>query len=320
MNNIIDVEVVENMLKIGNYEKMYRVNFNGLRLYIREEPFKYYSGLTGALAASTFKGDPDDRRLKKWREGMIDSFGVRNANDFLDMTADFGTLLHTALVTIKNTGQIDWSEERDRAFAYFVECYRKKLLEPSLKVIKQQVYEYQKHVASLLQFIHDSVQEIYAIETPARWEFLQIATPIDLFCKCKQTPKGEFKPTTINLKTASAISRHHFEQVSCEMQMWNETYEDAPAEFTAVLRTKDWTEGKTPTYEYKYLDAEKASEIALFAAKRLELCLAGDSSYLYEPQSKVFQGITKIGEQPEIITKTLEQEWAERAEAEVADE
>jgi hypothetical protein len=321
MNNIQEIETIENMLKIGNYSKMFRVNYNGLRLYIQPEPFVFYSGLTGALSAATFKGDPDFKRLKGWREGMIDSFGAKNADDFLNMTADFGTLLHTALVTIKEKGCIDWAEEKERAFNYFIGCYRAKFLEPNVKVIKQQAYEYQKHVASLLQFVYERVHKIYAIETPVKWNDLRIATPVDLFCLCRQTEKGEFKPTTINLKTSSAISKHHMEQISCEMLMWNETYgADQPAEFTAAMRTKDWTEGKTPTFEYKYLNREQSSEIALNAAKRLELCLNSEATYLYEPKNKTFTGVTNIGEMPVIETKTLEEEWKSVTEITLPDE
>jgi len=241
---------------------------------------------------------------------MIDSFGAKNANDFLEMTADFGTLLHMALVTIKKNGCINWEEEKDIAMNYFVECYRAKLLEPNVKVIKQQVYDYQKHVASLMQFVYEMVENIYAIETPAKWENLRIATPIDLFCSCRQTPKGDYKPTTINLKTSSAISKHHFEQISCEMVMWNETYPESRAEYTAILRTKDWTEGKTPTFEYKYLNGEQVQEIALNAARRLELCLGSEASYFYEPKNKSFSGVTRVGDVPVIEIKTLQEEWA----------
>ena len=308
MSNIKDIEVIENMLQIGDYLKMFRVNYGGRRLYVQPEPFSYYSGLTGALSAATFNGDPDSKRLKGWREGMIDSFGAKNADDYLNMTADFGTLLHTALVTIKVNGCIDWAEEKERAFNFFVNSYRSRFLEPNIRVIKQQTYDYQKHVASLLQFIYDRVQEIYAVETPAKWEALRIATPIDLFCLCRQTEKGTARPTTINLKTSTMISEHHLEQISCEMIMWNETY-DQKAEFTAAMRTKDWKEDKTPTYEYKYLDLEKASEISGNAARRLELCMNSKAGYLYEPKNKSFVGVTKVGEQPVIEVKTLQDEW-----------
>jgi len=307
-NSITKIEIVENMLKIGDYLKMFRVNFNGLRLYIQENPFAYFSGLTGALTASTFCGDQDKRRLATWRNEFIDSYGKKAADDYLQMTADFGTLLHSALVTIKETGQINWNEEQDKAREYFVMAYREKFLEPDLKVIKKMVYEYQKHVASLMQFHYDCVQEIQAIEVPTIWNGLKIATPIDEKCICRQTPKGDFYPTTINLKTSSQISRSQYDQVSCEMVMWNGTYPDK-VEYTAILRTKDWTEGKLPTYEYKYLPKEYAEKLASKCEKRLLLCLDSDASYYPEPSSKYFEGITKIGQQPQIVIKTLQEEF-----------
>lgn len=308
MNNITQIEVIENMLKIGNYNKMFRVNFNGQRIYVLENPFSYYSGLTGALSAATFNGDPDKKRIKGWRESMIDSFGKKSADDFLDMTADFGTLLHSALVTIKENGQINWNEEESKAQEYFVLAYREKFLDPDLKTISKMVYEYQKHIASLMQFCYDCVQEIHAVEVPVIWEGLKIATPVDFKCICRQTPKGEFKPTTINIKTSSQISKNQFEQISCEMVMWNQTYKDV-VEYTAILRTKDWTEGKIPTYEYKYLLREEAEKMALKCEKRLFLCLDSDASYFPEPTSKKFDGITKIGEQPKILIQSLQEEF-----------
>jgi hypothetical protein len=314
MNTITDIEKVENLLKIGTYNKMFRINFNGYRLYLQENPFSYYSGLTGALSASTFQGDQDSKRLNKWRLSMVDSFGQKNTDDFVQMTADFGTLLHMALVTIKEKGLINWNEEKDKANEYFLDAYKKKGIEPDFRTIKMIVYEYQKHVASLLQFVYERVHEIYAVETPAKWESLNIATPIDLFCSCRQTEKGPFANTTINLKTSSQINKHQIEQVACEMFMWNETYGmdiAAKANFTAIMRTKDWTEGKTPTFEYKYIDEEAALKLASSSSKRLKLCLESDSSYFPSPVNKSFDGITKIGEQPKIISKTLEQEWTE---------
>jgi hypothetical protein len=316
MKEITEIETIENMLKIGNYLKMFRVNFNGLRLYIKETPFTYYSGLTGALSASMFSGNQDKRRLDKWRTSMIDSFGEKNTNDFVEFTADFGHLLHAAAVTIKDNGCINWNEEKDKAFEYFVNMYKKKFLEPDIKVIKKQTYEYQKHVASLMQFHYDMVQEVYAIETPAIWEGLKIATPIDEFCKCRQTPKGDFANTTINFKTSSAINKHQMNQVACEMTMWNETYNEK-ADFTAIMRTKDWIEGKIATYEYKYMDKEMATKLALKCSNRLALCLDDEESTYYpSPINKSFNGITKIGQQPIIVSKNLQEEWAEMFEFE----
>lgn len=309
---IKDVEKILDLSGSDNFLKLFRIDFNGLRLYINPEPFEYYSGLTGALSSATFKGDPAERRLKSWRESMIDSYGKDNAYNYVESTAEFGTLLHTALVTIKETGKIIWNEERDRAEAVFTDLYLKQQQVPNLSVIQKMVYEYQKHVASLMQFIHERVQGIHAIETPAIWSDLKIATPIDLVCSCRQTPKGDFKDTTINIKTSSQITPHHLDQASCEMVMWNDTYaENALCEYTGILRTKNWTEGKTPTFDYKYLDANEAFSRVGPIQERLKLCLESEASYYPEPTYKKFTGETMAGNAPIIEIITLKKEWAE---------
>jgi len=316
---ITNIEKIENLLKIGNYLKMHRINYNGLRLYLESDPiFNYYSGLTGAMDASTFKGDPDNKRLEKdWRENMIDLYGKKAIDDYVSATADFGTLTHESLLIIKEKGQIDWNKEFDRAMGYFKNFFIKKSFIVDDKIdslIQKMAYSYQKHVGSLLQFFHERVKEIYAIEVPAKIDYLWIATPIDMVCSCRLTPKGDFCITTINLKTSNQINNHQLEQAACELLMWNETYPDNKATHTAILRSKDWTEGKTPTFELKYLELKEAEQIAINIFKRMEFCLNSPASYFPNPISKYFTGITKIGESPVIIEKTLETEWKEKQE------
>ena len=313
MDSITNIEKIENMLKIGTFLKMYRINYNGYRLYVREEPFAYYSGLTGALSAATFRGDQDAKRLEGWRNSMIDSFGQKNTEDFVSMTADFGTLLHMSAVTIKEKGCIVRKEEQDKATEYFINAYKVKNMKPDMLIINKMVFDYQKHISSLMQFVYDRVQEIYAIEAPCIWETARIATPVDLVCLCKATEKGEFKNTTLNIKTSSQISAHQMEQISCELNMWNSTY-DLQCENTAIIRTKDWKESSGPTYEFKYLNKDEANKLFLEAASRVLLCLNGNASYFPSPTSKSFKGTTKIGEKPEIVITTLEEEWKQTME------
>lgn len=305
---IKDVEKIFDLAKSEKYHRLFRINYNGLRLYINNNPFAYYSGLTGALEAATFKGDPASKRLNKWREGMIEKMGQENTYNWVKMTADFGTLLHEALVRIKDNGQIIWKEEEEIAIEYFKNSFEQKGVN-DLSLVRKATYEYQKHVGSLMQFVYERVHEIQAIEVPAIWKELNIATPIDLVCTARQTPKGEFMKSTINIKTSKQITPHHLEQASCELIMWNQTYEDEKAMATGILRTKDWTEGKTPTFDYKYHKFEDARVKALAAYRRMELCLQTESSYFPEPKSKSFQGTTKLGEAPDIAIHSIEEDW-----------
>lgn len=303
---ITDIEKISNLIGDG-YLKMHRINFKGMRLYIQDNPFQYYSGLTGALKASTFQNNIESKMLKRWREDQIESFGKKQVTDYVKLTADFGSLLHSSLITMHNNGKINWNEEAEKARDYFMESYKEKEIIPDKRIVRKMVYEYQKHVASLMQFIYERVEKIYAVETPAKWENLRIATPIDLYCLCRPTPKGKPVKMVINIKTSSSISKGHLDQVACELDMWNETYGDAEA--CGIMRTTDWREEKTPSYNFKYISAENAFDMALAAKARLALCLDSDDTYLYEVVDKVFDGITPIGEKPVIITRTLQEEW-----------
>jgi hypothetical protein len=308
---IKDIELIENLLKIGTYNKMYRVNYNGLRLYVQEEPWAYFSGLTGALSAAEFKGNKDVKRLGSWRESMIDSFGKKNTEDYVDLTAEFGTLVHGSLLSIKEKGYVDWDVEFKRAENVFTEAFKKKNRLIDNETITKMAFDYQKHVSSLEQFVFDRVKEIYAIECIAKHDALRIATPIDMFCLCKLTEKGNYVNTTINIKTSSQISDHQYEQISMERIMWNDTYEQK-AEATAILRTKDWNESKVPSYEFKYLNENDSLNLLSEeqTIDRLRLCLVNKKSTYYPlPYSKRFVGVTKIGEQPVITTTTIEEEW-----------
>lgn len=309
---IRDIEPIVDLLGNKHFKKLFRVNFKGFRLYIEPEPFQYYSGLTGALGSATFKGDPAEKRLKNWRESFIDSMGKDAADNYVDLTADFGTLLHMALVTIKEERQINWAEEKEKAEEYFINAYMKKGMEPDHYVINKMVYEYQKHVGSLMQFIYERVHSIHAIEVPATWEAMRIATPIDLVCDCRPTPKGEFVRTTINMKTSNQITPHHLIQASCELMMWNETYQNLEAENTAILRTMGkWREKSGPNFDFKYLNIDDAIKKAALSMDQLSLCLRTEASYLPEPRYRSFDGITKMGDQPVIKEYGIEEDWGD---------
>lgn len=284
---------------------LYRINYRGRRIYIRPDPFAYYSGLTGAIEASTFRGDPGYKQIDRWRNRMIDMYNKRETDAYVQTTAEFGTLVHESLVYIKEHGKIDWGLERDKAEAMFTDQLMKVNLIPDPKFISDAVFEYQKHVASVMAFIDERVEEIYHIEVPAIWEDVKIATPIDLVCKCRQTPKGKAEDTVINVKTSSQITDHHIEQVAAEMHIWS--LSNVPVSYSAILRTKDWK--SKPTYGYKSLYFEDVAHIIHLLYDRMEICLNTKASYYPDPVYPSFVGETKVGETPQIINKNLEEEW-----------
>lgn len=305
---IKEVTLIRDLTDNKDFQKAWRINWRGMRLYVFTEPFRYYSGLTGALHAIQFRGEynhVDD----EWKPKMIDEIGRRGVKEFVQFTADSGTLLHEALLTIKETGGIDWGLERDKVEDSFKQQFIDKQMEPNWSIIDLMIKRHCNKVSSVLQFIYDRVEDIYGIETICRSDELKIATPIDLICKAKPIKSKTFHNCTLNLKSSDHVYTDHIQQVATELIMWNGTYQDYHCEYTGILRPK---EGMGNTYELKTFDV---GEALAFHEDRLEdfkLCLKrAKSTYYPQPTFKAYDGFTKAGEQPKIITRTLEEQWGE---------
>lgn len=311
----IQIEEIKNLVINPSFEglTMHRINFNGKRGYVQKDPFRVYSGLTGALSAATFKGNQDNKRLEKWRDTMVSELGSQEKQEaYLNSMASFGTHLHEALVKIKINGKLNWKEEREEAFDFFMTSAKKHGIIPSLNVIEKQVYEYCKQAASLMQFCFEQVEEIVAIETMAKCDILGIATPIDMVVKLR-TKQGTTM-ASLNIKTSTSVGDHQLEQTAMEKYLWNKTYPDFQVEKTGVYRGKDWRENKgIPTYELVLLDAIEEKEMTEDTIARLKQCKKSPkSNYDNFPSTvAVFEGETKAGEKPNIIYKPMEQVFLE---------
>lgn len=299
----ITSEKIANLIKGYNTIVMYRADIGYQRVYYTKEPFVMYSGLTGAQEAVTFKGNAENRRLNGWRDEFIDTHGRKAMEDYVDATADFGTLVHQSLVSIHQNQFIDWEQEQQLARAYFVHNCLKMNIIANSSVIDKQVFEYCKAVAAIFQFICDNVVEWYAVEGMCYTDEYKVATPIDLVCKLK-----DGLVYTINLKTSGQLTNKHREQVLMEQWMWNETYKDLQADRTALLRPKAWNEKKgIPTYEFEVVtndieDEDSCGMLDDFKA-RLKIALKrSENTYIRWPKTQmVFDGFTRVGEKPTMI-------------------
>lgn len=315
---INDIEKIENLIKGFPTIIMYRINYLGKRGYVLQEPFKPYSGLTGALTSATFKGNIGAKRLETWRDTQRADLGAENADAFLEQMASFGNLLHQCLVRIKNDGYLDFDFERDYASAFFEKSALDNNIKPNANVIRKQVFEYSKSAASLLQFFYECVTEVHAIEGMCKSDELSIATPIDIVCTLKDK-KGDFK-ATLNLKTSSQIGDHQLEQAVVEKHLWNTTYPEMQVTKTGILRPKAWSLKKMiPTYELALVEEKEEERILTSALRRLAICLNDEESTYYNfPASvNVFTGKIKAGEPPIITSKTLESLFTESLTREI---
>lgn len=303
-------ETIKNLIK-SSVETivMTRINYLNKRLYVQDTPFQVYSGLTGALEAVKFKGNQEVKRISKWRDKMIDHLGgVQEQKDYLNSMADFGTIVHEAIVRAWKNGSLNWAEEQEYAWAYFTESAKANNITPNENVTRQQVFEYCKNAASLMMFLFENVDELYAVEAMAKSDELLIATPVDLVVKLKDK-----RVVTINIKTSSQVTNSHREQVAVEKFLWNSTYQ-TKAHTTGILRPKDWMIKKgVPTYEFITLDTQEELRYLENVMARLRIGMNDEeSTYLNFPKDvAVFTGETKLGEKPEIKMKTMEQLYKE---------
>lgn len=301
-------EIIENLFKSSRIKTitMTRINYGSKRLYVAFNPFGAYSGLTGALNAATFKGNIDNKRLDGWRNKMINELGsIERQEAYLNTMADFGTIVHEVLVRAWEQGYLDWEKEKEYAENYFIGSAQKNKIAINENVLQAQVFEYCKSAASIMQFLYDEVEELFAVESMCKSDVLQIATPVDVVCKLKNG-----KIVTLNIKTSSQISDHQREQVAMERYLWNATYPDCQADVTGIIRPKDWSLRKgVPTYELEILGRQTEDLFLGSALTRLQLCKNDSkSSYInWSNETVEFTGQTKVGEAPKLETKTLEE-------------
>jgi hypothetical protein len=306
MSNKLELEKIENLITSDiPTVVMHRIKLFGKRGYVRIEPFALYSGLTGALSAATFKNNQDEKRLEGWRRSMVKQLGSDEAQEsYLNSMADYGTISHEVLVRIKKNGSLDWNFEKEHAYKYFNQSAINNGIIPNQDIIEKQVFEFCKSAASLMQFIYENVSEIKAVESMCFCDDLQIATPIDLVCVIKN------QLVTINLKTSEQFSDHQREQVTLEKYMWNKTYPEFKAAQTGLFRAKKWLIKKgIPSYDFELLKPEIEEPLLKDALQRLMLCKSNpNSTYFSYPKDVIsFDGKTKAGEIPKIISKSIEQ-------------
>lgn len=287
---------------------MHRANFNGRRCYILPEPFEVFSGLTSAIAASTFKGDVNEKRLDSWRLMQVQTFGtVEKADSNLDSLAAFGSAVHEAIVEIWQEQSYDFNAEKMRE--YFIESDKKLNIPHNEGVVNQKVYEFHKSVASLMQFLYDEVSDVLAVECMTMLPQYRISTPVDLVCTLKNG-----KRVSLNIKTSSAINDHHLNQAAMEYEMWNHTYPEHAVEMSGIIRPKDWRIDKgVPTYDLKLMKPDECRERAAKVQSKMMACMQDeDATYAnFNKQTRIFTGKIKLGEAPKIVTKTIEEAFIE---------
>ena len=276
-------------------EKVYRIDVQGLRHYVRESG-RTYKSLTTFLSAVMPKNKP----LETWREKMtLDLGSTEKMDEWMEIVADYGTALHIAVADYCRNGGVDWSELQDWAYNYLIGAGLK------ADTLNAAANSLVKDVACLLQFFHEYQVRVIAVELPV---FLQsgVATLIDLVVEMnvynyEATEEGKRKRVIaiINLKSGKkGFFKEHALQLTGERLMFNETFGDVlKVEEVYNLAPTEWEE--RPAFKLKRWtkDIEKKGYERLFE-NYIEQ--AKIENLLSEPQKTfpTFEGWTKYGDSP----------------------
>lgn len=302
---IVNIEVLEALflsqlfkekIPLLAAEKVYRVGIGGGRHYQRESNGRVYKSLTTFLDSVM----PPSRHLETWRDAMADQLGSNElADEYVRMTADYGTLLHIAVADFVRDGNVDWYEKKMWFAAQLSEIGLKD------KALNAATNELVKDLAAMVQFFYDYRVEVIAVELPV---FLDcgVATLVDLVCRMDNKANDQTPMETanrhnaiINLKSGKkGFFDTHVLQLEGERRAFNETYSKLVGyEIQEVHNLAPTAWRGTPKYKIKNQTEAANKKSRLFS---LYLEVANELGVLSMPQTKyeIMAGITSYGANP----------------------
>jgi hypothetical protein len=244
---------------------------------------------------------PANKFLQTWREEKAAEFGSREAAaEFVQATADYGTVLHIAVAEFCRAGSVDWQE-----FELWVlgELEGYGLKNGTLAAAQSEII---KDFAAIVQWFYDYEVKVLAVELPV-WSDAGVATLIDLVVEMNVCAYSEKTPAekrkrikaTGNLKSGKkGFYEEHIFQLEGERRMFNETFGAAVGYHVDTvfnLAPNDWK--TAPTYKFK----DQTDEVNAIAEQYdIFLQLAKERGLLSSPTRTfpVFMGETKYGESP----------------------
>jgi hypothetical protein len=302
---IVDIEVLEALYLSPAFkakipliagEKVYRVGVGGGRHYQRSSNNGIYKSLTTAMAAVM----PPSDQLETWRDAMADQLGSTSlADQYVEYTADYGTLLHIAVADFVKDGCVDWYAKKMWFAAQLSEIGLKD------KALNAATRELEKDLAAMVQFFYDHRVEVIAVEIPVFLD-LGVATLIDIVCRMDnkandQTPieTANRHNAIINLKSGKkGFFDTHVLQLEGERRAFNETYSKLVGyEIQEVYNLAPTAWRGTPKYKIKNQTKEADKKSRLFS---LYMEIGKELGVLSMPQTKyeILAGVTQFGENP----------------------
>ena len=301
-NTIAPIEIIEPLYIATEYinvfgggKKVRRHNRTGKRLYTTEDGTSYVS-LTTFIGDTNLKADT--KYLDSWRNEMIEILGSPKAVDeYVQMTANFGTWLHIAISDFVKAGFIDWMQ-----FTIDTSDFLRNNGFHNETILRTAIMELKKDMASIIQFFCDYKVTVLAVEIPVFKD--NIATCIDLVVEMLKTPKGEERHRAIiNLKSGKKGNfDSHKLQLCWEREMFNNTYSfpNGGSQIKSVynIAPKNWTK-QIPTYSV-YNNTEEMEDFRLKFKARLDRAnTEGYFKNLGLGSVCVLSGITNYGDSVE---------------------
>lgn len=302
---IVDIEVLEALYLSPAFkektpliagEKVYRVGIGGGRHYQRSSNGQVYKSLTTFLDSVM----PASKILQTWRDAMADQLGSTElADQYVDYTAEYGTLLHIAVADFVKDGSVDWYAKKMWFAAQLSEIGVKD------KALNAATTELIKDLAAMVQFFYDYRVEVIAVEIPIFLEY-GVATLGDLVCRMDNKANDQTAldianrhNAVINLKSGKkGFFDTHVLQLEGERRAFNETFSKLVGytiEKVYNLAPTAWR--GTPKYKIKD-QTEACNKISdLFT---LYLQIGKARGVLSMPQTKyeILAGVTQFGENP----------------------
>ena len=268
----------------------------GFRAYTKKDGTSYMS-LTTFLGKTEVKDDT--KYLDKWRNAMIDELSsVQAVDEFVEMTANYGTWLHVASGDLCKIGKVNWAH-------FDLDTYDW-LLSKGFKgdVLLKAKSELTKDFASIIQFFHDYKVTVLAIEIPVFYK--SIATCIDFVVEMNTLPNRvigdcDRNRAIINLKSGKKGSfKNHHLQLLGELKAFNETYKmpfGGQIKKVYNLAPKDWH--TNPSYSL-YDHSDKMNDLEAEFKNRYErLEILGEFEGLNKKVITEFVGETLLGDTTE---------------------
>jgi hypothetical protein len=179
------------------------------------------------MSLTTFIGKSnvvdDSTLLNNWRGKALEELGSNSkVDEFVDMTASFGTILHVCVGNFCKSGIVNWLELEFEIYDML------KAKGFSGDVLMRAQRELIRDFACIVEFFHQYKVEVLAVEIPVFYK--KIATCIDIVAYMNAIPNKEIGDCDrdrclINLKSGKkgTFSSHQM-QLLGELKCFNETF------------------------------------------------------------------------------------------------